>query len=84
MAVWGVLLRFPSGQITVTIGAVRVEVLFSEPRSQFPGVWQIKVRGPEGLSGQMPLFVALANAGGNAVTAYIRCAAFLRLAALPG
>ena len=46
------------------------EVLFSGLQPDFPGLWQINVRVPDGaaLSGQTPVFVAIGSNASNAVT----------------
>jgi hypothetical protein len=47
----------------VYFGADQGEVQFTGLNPSFPGLWQINVRAPAGLSGETPVFVAL---GGNA------------------
>jgi len=47
----------------VYIGGEQAEVLFSGLNPAFPGLWQINVRVPDGIAGEMPVFTAL---GGNA------------------
>jgi uncharacterized protein (TIGR03437 family) len=53
----------------VFIGAELADVTFSGLQPSFPGVWQINVKIPAGLSGQVPIFVTMGGAASNGVTA---------------
>ncbi len=56
----------------VFLGGEAAEVLFSGPISQFPGLWQINARLPDGASGQVPLFVTTENFASNGVTVWVQ------------
>jgi uncharacterized protein (TIGR03437 family) len=53
----------------VYIGAERAEVLFSGLSPSFPGLWQVNVRVPDGITGEMPVFVAASGSASNGVAA---------------
>ena len=58
--------------VTAYFGDIPAEVLASVPLTQFPGLWQIDVRVPDGITGTVSLFVIAQNAASNAVTVSIR------------
>ena len=59
-----------SGQAAVRVffGGTPADVLFSGPVDQSPGLWQINARLPDGVSGQVPLFVIAGSTASNGVT----------------
>jgi uncharacterized protein (TIGR03437 family) len=57
--------------VRVLIGGVPAGVLFSGPIAQFPGLWQINARVPDGVAGQVSLFVVAGNVASNGVTVWV-------------
>jgi uncharacterized protein (TIGR03437 family) len=62
-----------SGKAAVQVfaGGVPTEIQFSGPIPQFVGLWQINARLPDGVSGQVPLFVVAGNLASNGVTVWV-------------
>ncbi|MGO9256561.1 MAG: hypothetical protein ACLQU1_09705 [Bryobacteraceae bacterium] len=58
--------------VSAFFGDIPAEVLASEPLTQYPGLWQINVRVPDGITGATPLFVIAQNLASNAVTLSVR------------
>ena len=56
--------------VQVFFGGMPADVLFSGPVDQTPGLWQINARLPDGVSGQVPLFVIAGNIASNGVTVW--------------
>ncbi|HEY6390013.1 MAG TPA: hypothetical protein VIX89_01975, partial [Bryobacteraceae bacterium] len=56
----------------VFAGGVPAEIQFSGPIPQFAGLWQINARLPDGVSGQVPLFVVAGNTASNGVTVWVQ------------
>jgi uncharacterized protein (TIGR03437 family) len=54
--------------VSVFIGGLPAEVVASVSLAQYPGLWQINARVPQGLTGQVPLFLVTQNLASNAVT----------------
>jgi uncharacterized protein (TIGR03437 family) len=63
-----------SGRAAVQVfaGGVPAEIQFSGPIPQFVGLWQINARLPDGVSGQVPLFVVAGNIASNGVTVWVQ------------
>ncbi len=63
-----------SGSVPVSVffGDVPAEVVASVPLTQYPGLWQINARVPQGIAGQTPLFVIAQNLASNAVTIAVK------------
>jgi uncharacterized protein (TIGR03437 family) len=63
-----------SGRAAVQVfaGGVPTEIQFSGPIPQFVGLWQINARLPDGVSGQVPVFVVAGNIASNGVTAWVQ------------
>lgn len=59
-----------AARVTVIAGGIPASVLFSAPVS--PGLWQINVQLPAGISGQVPLFVIAGNTASNGVTVEVQ------------
>ncbi|HYL78263.1 MAG TPA: hypothetical protein VEU96_28870 [Bryobacteraceae bacterium] len=55
----------------VLISGVPADVLFSGPIAQFPGLWQINARVPQGVTGQVSLFVIAGYTASNGVTVWV-------------
>ncbi|HKA00202.1 MAG TPA: hypothetical protein VKE70_27010 [Candidatus Solibacter sp.] len=51
----------------VYVGGEQAEVLFSGLNPVFPGLWQVNVRVPDGVAGEMPVFAALSGNASNGV-----------------
>jgi uncharacterized protein (TIGR03437 family) len=60
----------PSEQ--VLIGGVPAGSLGGSPVAEFPGRWQINARIPDGVQGQVPLFVIAGGVASNGVTLWVR------------
>jgi uncharacterized protein (TIGR03437 family) len=58
--------------VQVFAGSVPAEIQFSGPIPQFVGLWQINARLPDGVSGQVPLFVVAGNIASNGVTVWVQ------------
>ena len=58
--------------VSVFFGDLPADVLASVPLTQYPGLWQINVRVPAGITGEVPLFVVAQNLASNAVTLSVR------------
>jgi uncharacterized protein (TIGR03437 family) len=58
--------------VSVFFGDNPAEVLASVPLAQYPGLWQINVRVPAGITGEVPLFIVAQNLASNAVTLSVR------------
>jgi len=58
--------------VSVFFGDLPAAVLASLPLTQYPGLWQINVRVPAGITGEVPLFVVAQNLASNAVTLSVR------------
>jgi uncharacterized protein (TIGR03437 family) len=58
--------------VSAFFGDIPAEVLASVPLIQYPGLWQINVRVPDGITGAVPLFVIAQNLASNAVTLSVR------------
>jgi uncharacterized protein (TIGR03437 family) len=58
--------------VQVFIGGVPAEIQFSGPIPQFVGLWQINARLPDGVSGQVPVFVVAGNIASNGVTVWVQ------------
>lgn len=56
----------------VFAGGVPAEIQFSGPIPQFVGLWQINARLPDGVSGQVPVFVVAGNTASNGVTVWVQ------------
>jgi uncharacterized protein (TIGR03437 family) len=54
--------------VSVFIGGLPAEVVASVSLAQYPGLWQINARVPQGLTGQVPLFLIAQKLASNAVT----------------
>jgi uncharacterized protein (TIGR03437 family) len=63
-----------SGRAAVQVFAAGVpaEIQFSGPIPQFVGLWQINARLPDGVSGQVPVFVIAENIASNGVTVWVQ------------
>jgi hypothetical protein len=62
-----------AGAPSVYVGKERVEVTYSGAHPEFPGLWQLNARMPEGAAaGEAPVFAAIGRAASNAVTVQIR------------
>jgi uncharacterized protein (TIGR03437 family) len=74
-AAGSVLQIFATGigpDVQVFLGGVPASVLSSAPTDQPPGGWQITARVPDGLSGQVPLFITTGNIASNGVTVWVQ------------
>lgn len=61
-----------ASEARIYIGTVGTEVQFSGLSTQSPGLWQVNVKVPAGLSaGPYPVFVAIGGAASNGVTVWI-------------
>jgi len=58
--------------VQAVAGGVPFEIQFSGPIPQFVGLWQINAWLPDGLSGQVPLFVVAGNIASYGVTVWVR------------
>jgi uncharacterized protein (TIGR03437 family) len=58
--------------VQVFIGGLPASVMFSGPIAQFPGLWQMNAQVPEGIAGQVPVFVIAGNLASNAATIYVK------------
>jgi uncharacterized protein (TIGR03437 family) len=54
------------------IGGVPAELTSSGPDVDLPGRWRINVRVPDGIQGQVPLFVIAGGVASNGVTLWVR------------
>jgi uncharacterized protein (TIGR03437 family) len=52
----------------VFFGDTPAQVLFSGQTGEYPGLWQLNVKVPDGIRGQIPVFVVAGNLASNAVT----------------
>ena len=52
----------------VYFAGVPAAVAFTGPIAQFPGLWQINAVVPDGITGQVPVFVTAGNLASNAAT----------------
>ena len=58
--------------VQVFLQGAPATVLFSGPVAQFPGLWQINARVPDGVSGQVSLHLIAGNIASNAVTVWVQ------------
>jgi len=58
--------------VQVYVADQPAEVLFAGPLPQYPGIWQINARIPEGVSGQVPVYLIAESMTSNGVTVRIR------------
>jgi uncharacterized protein (TIGR03437 family) len=68
---YGPLDSSQTADVQVFLGGVPATVLSSGP-GQLPGLWQIDARVPDGLSGQVPLFIIAGNIASNGVTVWVQ------------
>ena len=68
---YGTLDSTGAAPVTVLPGGTSAEVLYSGPVAQYPGLWQIKVRVPNTLTGQLPIQLIAGKAASNAVTVWV-------------
>jgi uncharacterized protein (TIGR03437 family) len=54
--------------VQVYLGYQPANVLYSAPSAQYPGLWQINAQLPDGLSGQVSLYIIAGNIASNGVT----------------
>ena len=57
--------------VQVFFGDSPAMVLFSRPIAQYPGLWQVNVQVPAGLTGQVPVFLIAAGMSSNGSTIYL-------------
>jgi uncharacterized protein (TIGR03437 family) len=57
--------------VQVFFGDSPATVLFSGPIAQYPGLWQVNVQVPAGLTGQVPVFLIAAGMPSNGSTIYL-------------
>jgi uncharacterized protein (TIGR03437 family) len=62
---------YSTGSVQVLAGGAPADVLYSGAVQQYPGLWQINARLPDGLTGQIPLYVISGTVPSNAVTLWI-------------
>jgi uncharacterized protein (TIGR03437 family) len=58
--------------VQVFAGGVPAEIQFSGPIPQFVGLWQINARLPDGVSGQVPVFIVAGDIASNGVTVWVQ------------
>jgi uncharacterized protein (TIGR03437 family) len=58
--------------VEVYFGDMPAEVLFSAPIPQYPGLWQINARVPDGATGQVPVYLIAESLASNAVTVWVQ------------
>ena len=58
----------------VFFGNIPAQVLASIPLTQYPGLWQINVQVPQGITGQQTVFVIAETLASNAVTVTVQYA----------
>ena len=58
--------------VRVLFGGTPANVLFSGPVEQTPGLWQINAGLPDGVSGQVPLFLIAGSTASNGVTLWVQ------------
>jgi len=58
--------------VEVFLGDTPATVLYSLPVPGVPGLWQVNAQVPDGISGQVPLFLIAGGLASNAVTVSVR------------
>jgi uncharacterized protein (TIGR03437 family) len=69
---YGPLDSSQTADVQVFVGEAPATVLSSGPTDQLPGGWLIAARVPDGLSGQVPLFIIAGNIASNGVTVWVQ------------
>jgi len=60
-----------SAPVQVIVGGQPAQVLYSNEMG-IPGLWQINIQLPAGLTGQLPVYVIAGNTASNAVTVWVK------------